>query len=286
MQIFSPTDSTFATGQIVEVVLPRYVREGFDYVVAEGMHLSQGDYVIVPLGKKEIIGVVWGDGKSGLAPEKCKPIIKRIEHIEPMSQEMLAFITWVAWYNCAAIGMILKMCLSVPDALMQPEMETLYNLGNTDEDIRLTPARENIISFLKGQGASSAKTIKDGANTSKAVIDGMVKSGALITKQHFKSYHTPHSSIGDKPTLTQTQELAAKVLRGKINAGFSTTLLEGVTGSGKTEVYFEAVEKAIEGGGQVLVLLPEIALSTQWLKRFEKRFGQQALIWHSSVSKG
>jgi len=286
MQTFSPTDSSFTQGQIVEVVLPRYVREGFDYIVPEAMNLRQGSYVIVPLGKKEIVGVVWGEGKSGLAPEKCKPIIKHVEHIEPMSQAMLAFITWVAWYNCAAIGMILKMSLSVPDALIQPETETFYSLGNADEDMRLTPSREKVMAYVKAHGASSAKAIKDAAGASKAVIDGLVKSGGLITREDFKTYHATSAHDAQKPTLTQTQELAAKGLRRKVGKGFTTTLLEGVTGSGKTEVYFEAVEKAMENGGQVLVLLPEIALSTQWLERFEKRFGTAAHVWHSSVSKG
>ncbi len=286
MQTFSLTDSSFSHGDIVEVVLPRYVREGFDYSVPEGMVVRQGSYVIIPLGKKELVGVVWGAGKSGLSREKCKPIIKVAEHIEPMSPEMLAFITWVAWYNCAAIGMVLKMSLSVPDAIMLPEMETIYDMGNADDDFRLTPARENVMSYIKEHGASSAKAIKESSGASKAIIDGLVKSGALVTQERFKQFHSPQSHQAEKPSLTQTQELAAKVLRSRIGEGYSTTLLEGVTGSGKTEVYFEAVEKAMEGDGQVLVLLPEIALSTQWLQRFEKRFGTAAHVWHSSVSKG
>lgn len=86
------------------------------------------------------------------------------------------------------------------------------------------------------------------------------------------------------PLLSASQQEAANTLAAKLGKGFSATLIDGVTGSGKTEVYFDALEKVMASGGQALVLLPEIALSVQWLSRFEKRFGFMPHLWHSGVT--
>jgi len=206
--------------QTISVLLPHIFRKSFDYLVPEGMEVETGSYVHVPFGSKYLWGVVWGESSGEVT--KLKTILEVSQDIPHMQPAMMKFIEWVAWYTQSPLGMVLKMAISVPQAL------------------------EN--KLWKAQKISLSEI-------------------------------TPFI-----PTLSHEQNEAVTQLGAKLDKGFSVSLLDGVTGSGKTEVYFDMIARCLEKEQQILVLLPEISLSVQWLQRFQKRFGFAPTLWHSSVT--
>lgn len=210
--------------QQVEVLLPVPGTAGFDYLLPAGETVVPGAYVSVPFGKKTLVGVVWGAGRGDIAPEKCKEVLRFYPDMPPMTERLRAFLDWVAWYNCAPRGAVLKLALSASEAFI--------------------PLKRN----PKEKPPAVARPT------------------------------SPHR-------LNEEQKDAASNLTTRIGKGFWVELLEGLTGSGKTEVYFDTIEKVLAAGAQVLVLLPEIALGAQWVERCERRFGFAPEVWHSGISK-
>lgn len=269
---------------IVGVMLTLPFSEPFDYKV-EG-DIALGSVVRVPFGRDEQIGVVWKHGKSAkIDDSKIKSIIE-VYNYPPLSKELMKFISWVASYNLAFVGLVLKMVISVRAVFEDPKMTALYTLsGKTLAEAKLknSDARWRVLELLK-KAPYTRQEIAQGAGVGQSVIKTMIDSGVLtpIMVENKREFLEP---IGDfhKVNLTNEQTIAAENLVSKIGGGFSVTLLDGVTGSGKTEVYFEAVAKAIENNQQVLILVPEIALTSQWLSRFEKRFGVKPAKWHSGL---
>ena len=272
----------------VAVLLPLIFRECFDYRVPEGMEVAKGDYVYVPFGNKSYWGVVWGEAENHVDSKKIKAIEEVAAHIQPMSKQMQAFIDWVAWYTLAPRGMVLKMVLSMPEAL-GAEKNAVCTLKVADdvEKCKLTPARLRILSYLSDGIARTAKEIIVHARVSAAVVREFIKIGGLL-EIYGASHRAQLPACNLQPAtcnLSDEQQFAASSLTDKLTRGFSVTLLDGVTGSGKTEVYFAVIEECIRTHKQALVMLPEIALSVQWLKRFKARFKFDPVIWHSSITK-
>lgn len=269
---------------IIGVLLPLPFNEPFDYQTDEP--LSLGTIVRVPWGKEQQIGVVWKIGKSSKLPEnKIKPIIEKF-NFQPLSSQLMQFVKFVADYNMAFLGLVLKMIISVRGVFDDSLTTTLYKLsGKTLAEAKLknSDARWHVMDLLKHAPYSKAEICK-GAGVSVSVVNTLIKSGILLPfiKEKKKEFVSPISDY-QKVKLTTEQENAAEELVRKIGQGFNVTLLDGVTGSGKTEVYFEAVAKALEQEKQVLILVPEISLTTQWLARFEKRFGVKPASWHSGL---
>lgn len=269
---------------IVGVMLPLPFNEPFDYKVEEEVVL--GTIVRVPFGREEQVGVVWKHGKSAdIADAKIKSVLE-IYKYPPLSRELMKFISWVAAYNLAFTGLVLKMVISVKGAFEDPKMMVLYALsGKTLAEAKLknSDARWRVMELLKHYPYTRQEIAK-GAGVGQQVIKAMIDAGVLtpVMVENKREFLEP---LGDfhKVDLTSEQQEAAETLVGKIGQGFSVTLLDGVTGSGKTEVYFEAVAQALEDNRQVLILVPEIALTTQWLSRFEKRFGVKPAKWHSGL---
>ena len=271
---------------IIGVMLPLPFNEAFDYKAETELPL--GTIVRVPWGREEQIGVVWHHGKTSQLPDnKIKPIIEKFD-FPPLSKALIQFIKFVAEYNMAFIGMVLKMVISSKAIFEDSQTETLYTLsGKTLSEAKLknSDARWHVCDLLK-HAPYSRKEICQGAGVGMSVVNTLISAGVLkpIVREK-QRYFAPPKGDFSKVNLTPEQEAAAAVLCDKINQGFSVTLLDGVTGSGKTEVYFEAVAKALENGKQVLILVPEIALTTQWLSRFEKRFGVKPACWHSGLGQ-
>ncbi|HEU5046847.1 MAG TPA: primosomal protein N' [Rickettsiales bacterium] len=288
------------------VLLPLVFSTPFDYRVPEGVSVQPGDYVRVPFGKKSVWGVVWGKAEGDVSDAKVKTIETLAAHMPPMSEEMRKLVDWVAWYTLAPKGQVLKMALSVPEALEMAQ-EPKWQLSEIAKEIKLTPARQRILAYLADNVARTAKEITLHAKVSSAVLREFIKLGGLIEASSGGARArggalatTPASAEGvsvseggvsplhdtniTPSTLSSEQSTAALNLREKLLKGFSVSLLDGVTGSGKTEVYFDTIAEVIRQGKQALVLLPEIALSVQWLARFEKRFGFAPALWHSSVT--
>jgi primosomal protein N' (replication factor Y) len=270
----------------VRVLLPMPVGDGYDYAVPEEIAVSAGDFVEVPLGRRHLLGVVWGPGTATLAAEKIKPIRSKLP-TAPMSDSMRKLIDWVARYTLSPPGAVLRMAMSVPDALMPPRPTLLYQLGPAPApDLKLTAARKRVLEFMAQTPALPAADIARGAGVGVGVVKNLQPLG-LIEPVWLTSDALPTQPDADHVgvALSDAQEQAASAFRAMVQAkSFAVSLLDGVPGAGKTEVYFEAVAAALKQSRQVLVLLPEIALSAQWLHRFEQRFGTMPGEWHSDLT--
>ena len=204
----------------VPVLLPKVFNHPFTYTYNSQKikKLDQGDFVIVPFGKKKEIGVIWDEIRSTQKKIKLREVEKKISNIK-FNHKIIQFINWFSVYNVVPKGMILKMCLG--------------NLKNFDK----------------------------------------IKKKIKINKTKVTKY------------ILNTEQKTA--LNSLISSGnkFNVSVLLGITGSGKTIVYFERIKKLIRENKQALILIPEIFLTTQFKKRFEQFFGYEPAIWHSKISQ-
>ncbi len=268
------------------VLLPLVFDDVFDYSCDE--YLQVGQLVLVPFGREEHIGIVYKTGKTANIDDKKIKKIKEIIKLPLISFKLISFIEKVAQYNLASKGLVLKMVLGQKtNQLPKQKIQLLgLNIKNKNLDgIRITENRKAVFSLLDNNVELDKEAIIEKTGVSDSVINAMIKSGFLYKKDVLINEEAPLQQVNlrKQVELTDEQQLASDILIKKVNNGFSATLLDGITGSGKTEVYFEAVAEALKLNKQVLVLVPEISLTTQWLKRFEKRFGVIPFIWHSEV---
>ncbi|QEN88185.1 primosomal protein N' [Labrys sp. KNU-23] len=271
-------------GEVVEVLLPVALERTYSYRVPFGNTLMPGDVVRVTLGPREVVGVVWdGDGVLPASSNRLKYVEERLE-IPPLGAEMRRFIEWVANWTLTPRGMIMRMALRAPE--LPPEKQRLgYRLGKHEPE-RLTAARRRVLDHLSDGFVHEKRALIEATGVSPSVVDGLVDAGAVepLALPPEPVAGTPDLTFGSA-SLNEAQALAAASLSQAVAARrFSAMLLEGVTGSGKTEVYFEAVAEAVRQGGQALIMLPEIALTNQFLDRFAERFGVRPAEWHSGVS--
>ena len=271
----------------IKVLLPLPLADAYDYRVPEGITVVPGHFVIVPLGKREMVGVVWGAGSGDVPSEKLRDVID-ILPAQPMADPMRRFVDWVSAYTLMPPGAVLRMAMSVPSALEAPKTEFVYRPAARSDysELKLTAARRRVLEALKDGPAMAAAELAHLAGVGTSVVKTMASIGLLeaVERTVRRSFAQPDGGR-DGPTLSPAQKAAADGLVEKVRAHtFSATLLDGVPGAGKTEVYFEAIAAAIAAGRQVLVLLPEIALTAQWLKRFEDRFGAPPAPWHSGLT--
>ncbi len=278
--------SPSAGGDRVHVLLPLPLAGAYDYARAES-GAEPGDFVVVPLGRRHVAGVVWGRGganpESPVAAAKLKRIAEILE-VPAMGETMRRFIDWVAAYTCADPGAVLRMAMSVPAALTAPRPRVGYRLAGPPPE-RLTPARRRVLEVLAVGPALTRAEIVEAAGVGASVVTGLVGS-ATLAEVALPATAAAVDPDGRRPgpSLTPEQQDIAEALEDAARkGGYSVSLLDGVTGAGKTEVYFEAIAGALAKHGQVLVLLPEIALTAQWLARFEARFGVPPQTWHSDL---
>lgn len=268
-------------GYPVSVLLPVAVDRPYTY--SSDRPLRPGTIVIVPLGPREVTGSVWPDEPDDVAPAKIKQVI-RIFDFPALAPSLVQLVDWVANYTFSPRGMVLRMVLRSPGALEPEKPLSGVRLTENRPD-RMTAAREKAIAAADGGLAWSKSGLAEAAGVSPGVIDGLVKQTVLeivaIPQRPVVGTPDPDRPPAD---LTETQAGAARVIKALVRkGGHQTVLLDGVTGSGKTEVYFEAVAEAIRKKRQVLVLLPEIALTSAFLERFASRFGALPGEWHSDV---
>ncbi len=271
----------------VQVLVPLALHEPYTYAGLEGESVEPGEFVVVPLGPMKRIGVVWHESTGGgkpVDPKKLKALIEKLD-TPRLPSINLAFADWVAHYTLAPKGMVLQMMMSARLVFEAEEPRWGFRLSGGQPG-RLTDARQRVLLILSDGAVRSKKKLMDEARVSAAVIDGLAAAGALLRAELPRALPFNPKPDFAKASLTGHQTLAAEALCEAIaRGGFSSTLLDGVTGSGKTEVYFEAVAEALrKGRDQVLILLPEIALTNQFLERFEARFGCRPAEWHSAVS--
>ena len=253
-----------------------------DYASLES--LAPGTLVEVPLRNRMLAGVVWDGPPEGLIDDGKLREILGLVAAPPLPEVSRRFVDWVASYSMASPGAVLRMVLSCPDALLPPPARVLLRWAGMT-NLKPSPARTRIAQLLADGRAMTAQDIAAEAATSPAVVRALADSGALSTLTLAQEQDLPRIDLDRSgPDLSPDQASGAKRLIAALATGFSVTHLAGVTGSGKTEVYFEAIAAALADGGQVLVLLPEIALSAQWFQRFSERFGAPPAVWHSEIT--
>ena len=275
----------FHEGDLVGVLTAQPLDRVLDYKAPEG-GVMLGAFVEVPLGPRKVLGVVWGQGVGDYDRAKIRSVI-RVLDVAPMREEMQEFLTRAADYTLTPMSAMLRLATRAPGLGDAPSMRKVYRLGDAIPD-RMTPAREKVLAVLRDYGGLSftLKEVAEMAGVGTSVVKGLVKQGAV--REEDTPRDTPYPALdphyGGKE-LTADQAAVAEVLRTGIRSGaYGTTLLKGVTGSGKTEVYLEAVAECLRQGRQALVLLPEIALTGEFLTRVEARFGMKPAEWHSGVT--
>ncbi|MBN9436684.1 primosomal protein N' [Bosea sp. (in: a-proteobacteria)] len=269
-------------GGTVEVLIPLGLDQAYSYAVPAGLALAPGDVVQVPLGPRETIGVVWerGSGRGG----NLKKVAAKLD-LPPLDPALMKLVDWVAWYTLAAKGSVLALALRRPPD-DRPERPKLGVRLVGPPPARMTPARARTITAAEGGLLVGKSALAEAASVSAAVIDSLVDAGTFCVEA------LPQQAIAARPDPDHArpalsagqQEVAGSLVAAVRSQAYSVALLEGVTGSGKTEVYFEAVAEAIRLGRQSLILMPEIALTAQFIDRFESRFGVRPGLWHSAVS--
>lgn len=275
----------------ISVLVPYPVERAYSYLVPAAMTVQVGDYVAVPLGNREVPGVVWDDAADDDVPaKKLKTIVDRYD-LPPMAAAHRKFIDWVAQYNMAPKGFVLKMALSVPGALEPPKAATGYTINiELNERVRngMSPQRRAVLDVLADGIPRRAAEIADEAGCTAGVVKGMLSQNILRTVDMVGAAPCRNPDYKRaRVSLSAAQEASAKHMIERVQSGaFHTMLLDGVTGAGKTEVYFEAVAAALAQDRQVVLLLPEIALSNAFLDRFRSRFGCAPALWHSALSAG
>jgi len=275
----------FEEGSLVGVLTAEPLDRVLDYTAPEG-GCWLGAFVQVPLGPRKVLGVVWGPGRGDWDPAKVRQVLKVLD-VAPMRGEMRDFLTRAGAYTLTPLSAMLRLATRAPGLSDPPSMRKLYRMGDRSPD-RMTDARTRVLALLEEYGGVSFTLgeLTEMAGVSSSVIKGLVKQGAV------EEYDTPRDAPylpldPDRPgkALTDAQADAARQIGdGVRGGGYATTLLKGVTGSGKTEVYLEAVADTLRKGRQALVLLPEIALTNEFLTRVKARFGAEPAEWHSGVS--
>ncbi len=275
----------FDQGELVAVLTTQPLDRTLDYKAPEG-GCFLGAFVEVPLGPRKVLGVVWGAGRGDFDRSKIRSVI-RVLDVAPMREEMRLFLQRAADYTLTPMPAMLRLATRAPGLGDPLSMRKIYRLGSGTPD-RMTDARARVLEVLRDYGglAFTLKELAEMAGVTSSVVKGLVKQGAVLEEDSPRDL--PYPTLDpDRPgkALTPDQTAAADTLRAALRSGtYGTTLLKGVTGSGKTEVYLEAVAEALRMGRQALVLLPEIALTAEFLTRVEERFGARPAEWHSGAT--
>jgi primosomal protein N' (replication factor Y) len=272
--------------RVVDVLVPVALDRAYSYRVPESLELAPGDIVCVPLGPREATAVVWAENPKPdiRLDNRLKDVEEKLE-LPPLRPELRSFVDWVANYTVSSRGMVLRMCLRMGEHLGAERERVGVRLAG-DPPQRMTTARQRVLELLAdGMTRAKGEAVRE-SGVSAGVVDGLIDEGTLETLV------LPPEPVAERPDpdfmqpeFGADQAAAAAALKATIAAGgYAVTLLDGVTGSGKTEVYFEAVADTIRAGRQSLILMPEIALTAQFLDRFAARFGVRPAEWHSELS--
>lgn len=275
----------FKAGDVVKVLIPNVVNAGYDYRLTGPATLGQ--FVACRVMNRPYIGVVWGFGDSGLPAEKIKDVSAIYDARLAITD--LQWIAKMSGWTLMTPGAVLRLIVNVPDAFSPPKMEQLYGLNITDA-VRMTASRQAVADAFASNDNEpmSATDVQNIARVSPSVVRTMISGGILVPKEQRArptEYNSPEYHDCGNIVLNPEQQSAADVIGAAIDrGGFSVHLLDGITGSGKTQVYFDAAWRAYSRGGSVLLMMPEIALTAQFMHRFAARFGAAPVVWHSNLT--
>ncbi len=274
---------------LVPVLLPVALDQTYGYLPHESGPPPVGSFVLVPFGPQSRIGIVW-DGpreqsSKPVDPKRLKAISSILE-TEPLPIISMRFAEWIAQYTLAPLGMVVRMMMSAPAAFEPQKPRFGVSLvEGAPSPPRMTPARTRVLQCASDRLIRTKTALASEANCTAGVVNGLIEAGCLvevaIQEKTCPKPNPSHTTV----SFSHDQTRAVEALRAGVDGGtFSVSLLDGVTGSGKTEVYFEAVARALEKGHQALIMLPEIALTSQFMNRFKERFGCPPVEWHSAMS--
>ncbi|UOA26617.1 primosomal protein N' [Pseudosulfitobacter sp. DSM 107133] len=272
-------------GALVAVLTTQPLDRLLDYKAPEGGCML-GAFVEVPLGPRKVLGIVWGPGRGDWDISKVRSVI-RVLDAAPMREEMRTFLLRAAEYTLTPMPAMLRLATRAPGLGDPPSMRKIYRRGEGEPD-RATDARRRVMETLAEYGDLSftLKELSEMAGVTSSVVKGLVKQGVVSEEDAPRDvpFRRLDPSLPGKE-LTDDQAAGAAMLAQAVRSEtYGTTLLRGVTGSGKTEVYLEAVAACLAQGRQALVLLPEIALTAEFLKRVQARFGARPAEWHSGAT--
>ncbi|MFC0284415.1 primosomal protein N' [Camelimonas abortus] len=281
----SPAAGAGTRRQIVDVLAPLALDAVWSYYAPAGDALAEGDVVRIPFGAREAWGVVWSVWPPDAPPpeRRLKTVLGRID-VPPLPAGLRRLLDWVARYTLAPRGQVLRLAIRAPERVPpEPPRVGVVLTGRTPA--RMTAARKKALEAMAGRAIMDRRELAKAAGVSATVISGLIDDGSLATAP-MPELQAPRPDPDHAPAqLSGAQAAAAEALRAAVrDNAFSVTLLQGVTGSGKTETYFEAVAEALRHGRQALVMLPEIALTAQFLDRFAARFGVRPAEWHSALT--
>ena len=282
--------------RIADVLFPLRLDHPYSYRLPRGERVNEGQWVRAQIGPRTETGVVWqvrdeappGGQPGGVPGGRLKPISEILD-LPPMRPVQRRFIEWLADYYLAEKGAVLRLCMAAREAFLPPRELAVWQVSGKQPQ-RLTAQREKVLNTARANPPLTTGELARLAGVSTSVVRGLAETGALSAASRPKDapFEPPDLSPHLAKRLSGEQQEAADALREAVRGGgFSVTLLDGVTGSGKTEVYFEAMAEALAGGGesgQVLLLLPEIALTGQFMRRVAERFNARPAEWHSDMS--
>ncbi len=275
----------FDVGTIVKVLVANIPNAGYDYRLGEPADI--GTFVRVNVMNRPCVGVIWGLGDSNLPDSKIKDISAVFQSKLNISD--LQWIARMSEWTLIPMGMVLRLIVNIPDAFCPPRMDALY-VYNQDTNCRMTLNRQAVADAYSSND-NDAMTISDVQNiahVSSAVVRSMIKNGTLIPvgEQPKKTNISEfiYQDCGNIILNGQQQSAADAIGKSLLNGGFSVHLLDGITGSGKTQVYFDSAWRAYSAGRSVLLMMPEIALTAQFMSRFKNRFGEYPVVWHSNLT--
>ena len=276
----------FKSGDIVKVLIPNVINTGYDYKLTADADI--GAFVRCTVMNRQYIGVIIGPGDSNLEISKIKPIIEVCD-LGLLSQADIKWIHKMSEWTLMSPGAVLRLIINVPDAFNPPRVEQLYAY-NFEATGKMTDSRQAVCDAFQSNDNEhmSVVDIQNIAHVSSAVVKNMIKSNFLVpVDTREKSNDTFNYSYFDTKSvvLNDEQQSVADIIADSINKNeFSVFLLDGITGSGKTQVYFDSVLRAYNNGKSVLLMMPEIALTAQFINRFKQKFGAPPVVWHSNLT--
>ena len=277
-------ERVYSAGELVGVLTTEPLGRILDYKAPEG-GCGTGDFVEVPLGPRKVIGVVWGNGEGSFDPARIRSI-NRVLDAAPMRAELRTFLTRAADYTLTPLAAMLRLATRAPGLSDPPSMRRVFRLGDTIPN-QLTDARFRVVEALRRFGGAQVTLgeLAEEAACGPSVIKGLVKLGVVLEGDAPRDLPYPRLNPAGTAHLMGDQVAAGDALVAAVDqGGYSATLLKGITGSGKTEVYLEAVAECLRQGRQALVLLPEISLTADFINRVQVRFGARPAEWHSGVT--
>jgi primosomal protein N' (replication factor Y) (superfamily II helicase) len=284
------TPGAGAGGPPVPVLLPVALDQTYDYLLPADGEARPGAFALVPFGPQSRIGLIWdrplGAAGKPAADKKLKRITQILAEVPPLPSLSLRFAEWVARYTLTPLGMVARMMMG-PGSLFEPTRPRSGVRLAAAAPPRLTPARKRVLDVVADGQVRAKPALAAEAKCSTGVVDGLVAAGTLVEVViPERGVPVPNPDYG-RVDFAAAQAQAVHAVDAAASAeAFSVTLLDGVTGSGKTEVYFEAVARTLAKGAQALIMLPEIALTSQFMDRFARRFGCMPVEWHSALSAG